>query len=362
MPSSRYIIGNLPYYSVLIVTGMILAIMLASREEKRLGFPKDTVVDLALVLIPVSVVCARIYYVAFAWDAFREHPLSIFAIWEGGIAIYGGLIGGVLTVLLFAHFRHLNALLLMDMLVPGVALAQAIGRWGNFFNMEAYGLRVDHPAFQFFPFAVQIPEGGILVWHMATFFYESCWNLIIFLILYLLRKRSRQPGQLFLLYSLLYGAGRLVIEGLRTDSLMAGSLRISQVLGFTVCIAVLFWMFLRSSPHRPHLLFFLLLLCQPLIFWFLPATSSELSYAPFFFLILSCLFPCVQLSAVHCLALKVTSICCNLIFWSAYALLAVKGTFWLCLVFSLCALTLGCIYFYPAFRYTEVSHADHSPA
>ena len=146
MPSSRYIFGTLPFYSVLIVSGMILAIFLASREEKRLGLPKDTVLDLALFLIPISVICARAYYVIFSWDAFRSEPLSVFAVWEGGLAIYGGLIGGLVTVLVFAYIRRISPLTLFDMIVPGVALAQALGRWGNFFNMEAYGLPVENPA------------------------------------------------------------------------------------------------------------------------------------------------------------------------------------------------------------------------
>ena len=223
MPSSRYIFGTLPFYSVLIVSGMILAIFLASREEKRLGLPKDTVLDLALFLIPISVICARAYYVIFSWDAFRSEPLSVFAVWEGGLAIYGGLIGGLVTVLVFAYIRRISPLTLFDMIVPGVALAQALGRWGNFFNMEAYGLPVENPALQFFPFAVQIPENGFITWHMATFFYESLWDFCVFLVLFLLRKRSGKPGILFLLYSLAYAAGRLVIEELRMDSLMAGS-------------------------------------------------------------------------------------------------------------------------------------------
>ena len=194
MPSSRYIFGTLPFYSVLIVSGMILAIFLASREEKRLGLPKDTVLDLALFLIPISVICARAYYVIFSWDAFRSEPLSVFAVWEGGLAIYGGLIGGLVTVLVFAYIRRISPLTLFDMIVPGVALAQALGRWGNFFNMEAYGLPVENPALQFFPFAVQIPENGFITWHMATFFYESLWDFCVFLVLFLLRKRSGKPG------------------------------------------------------------------------------------------------------------------------------------------------------------------------
>ena len=350
MPSSRYIFGTLPFYSVLIVSGMILAIFLASREEKRLGLPKDTVLDLALFLIPISVICARAYYVIFSWDAFRSEPLSVFAVWEGGLAIYGGLIGGLVTVLVFAYIRRISPLTLFDMIVPGVALAQALGRWGNFFNMEAYGLPVENPALQFFPFAVQIPENGFITWHMATFFYESLWDFCVFLVLFLLRKRSGKPGILFLLYSLAYAAGRLVIEELRTDSLMAGSLRVSQMLGFTVCLGVLIWLICLSRPVRAQLPFVLLLLL-----------GTEHAVAPYFFLALMLLVPCLLLSSLHKAPARLFSVALCAGAWTAYALLAGKSSFLFNLTYSVSALFLGAVLFYPHFS-TEVSHADHTAA
>ena len=238
MPSSRFIFGTLPWYSVLIVTGVCLALLLASREEKRLGLPKDTVVDLALWVIPAGIIGARLYYVLFAWDTFRAHPISILYIWQGGLAIYGAVIGGGLAALLFSHRRKLNPLALLDMIAPGLLLAQAIGRWGNFFNMEAYGLPVTSPAWQFFPAAVRIPSPGGDTWHMATFFYESMWNLAGFGVLMLTRRRMARHGDTTLWYFLLYGSGRLIIEGLRTDSLMAtDTLRISQLLSAALCLA-----------------------------------------------------------------------------------------------------------------------------
>lgn len=238
MSPGRYLVGQLPWYSVLIVTGMVIAILLAMREEKRLQLPKDTVLDLVLWLLPLGIIGARLYYVAFAWDAFRDSPLRIFAIWEGGLAIYGGLIGGFLAVALTAARKKQPLLTLLDAIVPGVPLAQAIGRWGNFFNMEAYGAAVTDPAWQFFPFAVQIPEAGGIVWHQATFFYESVWDFLCFLTLWLMRKQLSRRGDTFWRYVLLYGAGRALIEGLRTDSLYAGTLRISQLLSVIACVAV----------------------------------------------------------------------------------------------------------------------------
>ena len=207
MPASRYIFGTLPWYSVTMVSAIVVAILLALREEKRRGLPKDTVIDLALWLIPCGIVGARLYYVAFTWDLFRSRPLAILEIWKGGLAIYGALIAGVLAALVFSRRRKLSLLTLVDMVVPGLALAQCIGRWGNYFNMEAYGLPITNPAWQFFPAGVLIPENGQPVWHMATFFYESLWDLGVFIALQSLRKHCRRPGDLTCWYVVLYGAG-----------------------------------------------------------------------------------------------------------------------------------------------------------
>ncbi|MBE5805030.1 MAG: prolipoprotein diacylglyceryl transferase [Clostridiales bacterium] len=254
-PSSRLIFGLLPWYSVLIVTGICLALLIASREEKRLSLPKDTVVDMALWIIPFGVIGARLYYVAFSWETFAGDPLSILYVWEGGLAIYGGVLGGLLAAFLFARRRKIPLGTLTDIITPGLALAQAVGRWGNYFNMEAYGAQIIDPAWQFFPAAVFIPNGNGGAWHMATFFYESMWNLGVFATLMLIRRRMRRPGDTTLWYFLLYGAGRLVIEGLRTDSLYAGSgtIRISQVLAIVMGLGVagiFFWRTLRSQGLR----------------------------------------------------------------------------------------------------------------
>lgn len=238
VPYSRYLIGSLPWYSVLIVSGILCAILLCSREEKHLGLPQDTVIDLALWVVPFGVIGARAYYVLFSWEMFASDPISVFYVWQGGLAIYGGVIGGVIAVMLFAWRKRINPLILTDMIVPTLALAQAIGRWGNYFNMEAYGAPITDPAWQFFPAGVLIPSADGYTWHMATFFYESAWNLAVFGILwFLIRKRKKRHGVVTLWYALLYGAGRFMIEGLRTDSLMAGGLRVSQLLSLLLCTA-----------------------------------------------------------------------------------------------------------------------------
>lgn len=233
----RLLFGVIPWYSVMIICGILAAILLCEREEKRLGLPEDTVIDLALRLVPCGIVGARLYYVAFSWEAFADNPLSILYVWQGGLAIYGGVIGGLIAVVLFALRRKLPPLQLTDMIVPTLALAQAIGRWGNYFNMEAYGAEITDPAWQFFPAGVLIPQGGEYVWHMATFFYESMWDLLVFLILwFVIRRRKEHHGVVTCWYALLYGAGRFVIEGLRTDSLMTGNLRVSQVLSAALAL------------------------------------------------------------------------------------------------------------------------------
>ena len=193
-PSSRLLFGVIPWYSVLIVIGICLALLIASHEEKRLALPRDTVIDAALWVIPFGVLGARIYYVVFAWDTFAGDPISVLYVWQGGLAIYGAVIGGFIGVLFFAHKRKLHLGTLTDIIAPGLILAQALGRWGNYFNMEAYGAAITDPAWQFFPAGVLIPEGGGMVWHMATFFYESMWNLLVFAMLMALRKRLRRKG------------------------------------------------------------------------------------------------------------------------------------------------------------------------
>jgi len=241
VPYSRYIFPPVPWYSFLIVLGVALAVFIACREERRLGLKKDTVIDLALWVLPIGIIGARVYYVLFSWNQFRSDPLSVLKIWEGGIAIYGAVIAGLLTVFVFSRCRNLPPLLLCDLIAPGLALAQAIGRWGNYFNMEAYGLPVTQPALCFFPLAVQISENGSWVWHMATFFYESVWDFSVFIFLMLARHRLLcHRGDVFFFYLYMYAAARFVIEDLRMDSLYAASaVRVSQLLSALLCLLLL---------------------------------------------------------------------------------------------------------------------------
>lgn len=253
IPYSSTVFGGLQWYSVLIVGGILLAIWLAGREEKRLGLPKDTAIDIALVVIPCGIVGARLYYVAMTWELFSQNPISILYIWEGGIAIYGAVIGGALGALVYARRKKVSFLRLADMIAPGLLLAQAIGRWGNYFNMEAYGPLIKDVRFQFFPLGVLIPGANGYAWHMATFFYESMWNFVGFGALWALRTRQKEPGSVFCWYLLIYGSGRFIIEQLREDSLYLGGLRVSQYLSLILCAVaagVLLWRAMQGRGSK----------------------------------------------------------------------------------------------------------------
>lgn len=242
IPYSRTIFGGVSWYGALYVVGILLGIFLGEKERRRLSLPRDTVIDLVLWAFPAGVVGARLYYALMSWEQFRHRPVSVLFIWEGGLAIYGGVLGGLLAVFLYARRKKLPFLTLVDLLTPSLLLAQAVGRWGNYFNMECYGPEIVDPAFQFFPLGVLIPSGDGYVWHMATFFYESVWNLAGFFALWGLRRRQSRPGNLFAWYLLIYGSGRFIIEQLRQDSLYVGSLRASQWLSLVFCVLAAVWL------------------------------------------------------------------------------------------------------------------------
>lgn len=249
IPYARTIVGSLPWYSVLIVTGILLAVWLASKEERRLGLEKDTSVDLALVAVPCGIVGARLYYVAMRWEVFAQRPVTALYIWQGGLAIYGAVLGGALGLWLYARHKNLAFATIADLIAPGLLLAQAIGRWGNYFNSEAYGPRLQDTRLWFFPIGVLIPSGEGYVWHAATFFYESLWNFCGFWLLWGIRKKQRQPGNVFAWYLVIYGSGRFIIEQLREDSLYLGSMRVSQGLSLLLCAAAA-WVLIRRRGRR----------------------------------------------------------------------------------------------------------------
>ena len=241
-------------YGVMIALGFMLAILYCGHRAPEFGISADSFYDLVIWLIPLSILGARLYFVIFQADYYFAHPGEILAVWEGGLAIYGGIIAGLLIMFLFCRRRNIPFLLLCDIIVPGLALAQSIGRWGNWFNMEAYGLPVNSSFPCFFPLAVQIPAEGY-AWHLATFFYESIWDFSIFVFLLLTRHTllQRKKGDIFFFYLFLYASGRLIIEELRMDSLYASSVRISQLFSALLCTFILFHYRLSSANNvRRH--------------------------------------------------------------------------------------------------------------
>ncbi len=238
--------GVVHIYGVLIALAIGLGVWLCSRREKRMGLKKDTTVDLALWVVPAALIGARLYYVAFQWDMYRNSPVSILYVWRGGLAIYGGVIGGLIGGGAYCLRKKAPFAVLADLVAPALILGQAVGRWGNYFNGEAYGYEIKNAAWQFFPAGVQV-DGA---WHMATFFYESLWDFLGFLLLWRMREKVTARGNLFLLYLCWYGLGRAVIEGLRTDSLMWGGVRVSQALSGALVLAAGIALILRRRKHR----------------------------------------------------------------------------------------------------------------
>lgn len=236
------------WYGVIIACGVILALIVAVREGRRQEIPEDDFYDYLLWALPIAIICARIYYVTFQWPYYSQHPDEIIAIWDGGIAIYGAIIGGFVVMYFFCRTHQISLWTMLDVVSPAVIMAQGIGRWGNFMNQEAFGKITTKAALQ----AQHLPQWIIHqmyiqgAYRVPTFFYESMWDLIGFCLLVVLRRQSHlfKHGEVFLSYVMWYAAGRFVIEGMRTDSLMLGSIRISQLLSailFGGAIIVLVW-------------------------------------------------------------------------------------------------------------------------
>lgn len=251
---------SIAYYGIVIVTGMMIAIWIAQREAKRTGQNPDQYLDLAMIGIAAGIAGARIYYVAFAWDYYKDDLLSIFNIRQGGLAIYGGIIGACIAVVIYSRKKKQSFGLLMDTASMSIVFGQIMGRWGNFFNREAFGDYTNNL------FAMQLPVSAVRaneitqkMWdHVVTvngveyiqvhptFLYESLWNVAVLLFLFWFRKRKKFNGEVFLMYLIGYGLGRIWIEGLRTDQLLLPvvGLPVSQLLSgclVVVCTMIVVW-------------------------------------------------------------------------------------------------------------------------
>lgn len=241
------------WYGLLIASAVLIGTLLAQREARRRGEDPEQLVNVAVVAIIAALVGARLYYVIFNWEYYSSYPLKIVAIWEGGLAIHGGLLAGVSVGAIWAWRRHLPTLVYLDIVAPSIVLGQAIGRWGNFFNQEAFGTPTNLPWKLYIDPAHRPLHLAEYKYFHPTFLYESVWDLAVFAVLFLLlRKRlAPYPGALFLCYVGLYSLGRFFVEGLRIDSLMLGPFRAAQVMSvFLILCSVggLWW--LVSYPRR----------------------------------------------------------------------------------------------------------------
>ena len=252
-PSDGFSIGNftIKWYGVIIALGVLLATIYLLRRVKQFGLTEDDILNMLLIGLPSAIVCARLYYVIFEWDQFFGPGIPWYRfldIRSGGLAIYGGVIGGALAVFIYTRVKKQPVLPYLDIMGLGLLIGQTVGRWGNFFNREAHGSVTD--CF----LRMGLYENGRLQYFHPTFLYESVWNLVGFVILHFASKKRKYDGEIFLGYIAWYGLGRAIIEGLRTDSLYIGPLRVSQWLAGISCaaaVAILIYerFFVKHGPE-----------------------------------------------------------------------------------------------------------------
>ena len=221
-------------YGLVIVFGLVLAVIYCMRRADQFGLTEDHILDGVLWVTPFAFLCARAYYCAFRWDLYAANPISVLYIWQGGIAIYGGVLGAIVGMFVFCKIKKISLGATLDLVLMGFLIGQAIGRWGNFFNREAFGAETD----AWLRMGLYSPLTDTITYHHPTFLYESLWNALGFVVLHFLSKKRTFDGQIALGYALWYGLGRTFIEGLRTDSLYipGTALRVSQVLAAASCI------------------------------------------------------------------------------------------------------------------------------
>ncbi len=244
------------FYGLIIAIGMVLAVIYGLKRSSRFGLKQDDIIDGFLWIMPVAVICARLYYCILEWSEYKANPISILYIWEGGLAIYGAVIGAALCIILFSKWKKVSLLAVLDLVALCFLIGQCIGRWGNFFNREAHGSVTT----SFLAMEMYSDSTGLRDTYHPTFLYESLWNLVGFVILHFMSKKRKYDGQVALGYLAWYGLGRTFIEGLRTDSLyflrevLGDKVRFSQVLAAVSCIvAVVILMFKNFNPPEKEL-------------------------------------------------------------------------------------------------------------
>ena len=249
-PDPGFTVGpfDFRWYGLLIALGLMLAVFYACRRCKEFGIREDDLLDGVLWITPFAVLCARAYYCAFSWDQYADDPISVLYIWNGGLAIYGGVIGAIVGVAVFCKIKKLKIATLLDMVLIGFLIGQSIGRWGNFFNREAFGAETE----SFFRMGLHNVKTGVTTYYHPTFLYESVWNAAGLVLLHFISKKRKYDGQVALCYAAWYGLGRCIIEGLRMDSLWWGPFRVSQLLAAVSCLlAVMVLLYQNFKTHDP---------------------------------------------------------------------------------------------------------------
>ncbi|MDB1688209.1 prolipoprotein diacylglyceryl transferase [Enterococcus casseliflavus] len=242
------------WYAIFIVSGIIIGYWVANHRAKKVGFPEDTIVDLLLYGLPISIISARLYYVLFELPSYVDNPLNILKIWEGGLAIHGGLIGAVFVGFIYCRKKNISFWKVADVVAPSIVIGQIIGRWGNFMNQEAYGDIVERA----FLISLKLPSFIIDqmfidgAYRQPTFLYESLWNIGVLIILLVTPRKRTFPGKIFLTYVVLYSIGRFWIEGLRTDSLMlTQNIKMAQALSIALIIgSMLTYIYLKNTEEE----------------------------------------------------------------------------------------------------------------
>ena len=235
-------------YGVIIAFGLMLAVIYGCKRSRQFGFTTDDLTDGVLFIVPFAIICARLYYCIFQWDSYKNNPIEILYIWKGGLAIYGGVIGAALGIIVFSLVKKIKIGAVLDLTSLGFLIGQSIGRWGNFFNREAFGAETD----SFLRMGLTKAATGVTTYFHPTFLYESAWNAVGFVLLHFLSKRRKYDGQIALGYLAWYGLGRTFIEGLRLDSLYWGNFRVSQMLAAITCFCgVALLMVFAFKEHDP---------------------------------------------------------------------------------------------------------------
>ena len=265
VPRSFSVFGfEIMLYGVIIAAGILLGLCTAAADQKRHGLDPNTIWDVAIYGIPAGIIGARIYYVIFYWESYRDNPLSVFNLRAGGLAIYGGVLGAILTVLIYTRIKKLSFFAAFDSISLGFLVGQIIGRWGNFFNREVFGgytdnffamrLPIDAVRARDIPPALQetIIKGTNYIQVHPTFLYEGLWNLAVLAALWFYSPKKKFDGQIFCLYIALYGIGRFWIEYIRTDRLYIGSTRIpvSMVVAVGMILAAVIITFIQKKQTK----------------------------------------------------------------------------------------------------------------